>query len=458
MQPSDSTVSNDSTASHTGDTAETSAASKTSKTSTAPAASAAASADPTASAAASTAPAASADPTVPTAPATSPSAKASRGSTSVRGSIASPFDDLIGQDIAAQFLTAVIQSEKPAHAYLFAGPLGSGKMEASRAFAQALLCEKGGGDSCDTCMRVAHSTHPDFHIVPPSGAAGYLVEQVQDIINSAVLAPVRARRKVYLITRADLLSGHTANALLKTLEEPPHDTIFLLMARNRDAVLETIVSRCQVLPFRRIPEPEAIATVVEKTGAAPEDARIALAATGGSLFYAEQFWRSQERRNLRIATLEALERLVYADDASVLENARDLIVKMRAPLDVVKMEQQRQLEQSRDFLSAGNLGRLEQQQRRELTSRERETIGEILDVARSWIRDVMVEQMPTSSQRPVNVDFITNIRKMAEQVELAACVRALGAVDEAQRQIQYNVSLQLALEVMLFAIREELTT
>ena len=367
-----------------------------------------------------------------------------------------PFDDLVGQSTAAYFLTAVIQSNKAAHAYLFAGPLGSSKTEAARAFAQALLCPKGGGDNCDSCMRVAHSTHPDFHIIAPAGVRGYVVEQIQEIIASAGMAPVRSHRKVYLLTRADLLSSNAANALLKTLEEPPDDTVFILLARNRDAVLETIISRCQVLPFRRIPESEALAILIEKLGATPEEARIALAATGGALFYAEEFWQSSERKNLRIATLEALERLARADDATVLESAKDLIVKMRAPLDVVKLEQQRRLEQSKDFLSAGNLSRLEQQLRREFTSRERETIGEILDVTRSWLRDLMIVQMPKSDQKPVNVDFITNIKRTAEHATMTSCVRALDAVDEAQQQIQYNVSLQLALEVMLFAIRTEL--
>ena len=367
-----------------------------------------------------------------------------------------PFDALVGQSTAAEFLSSVIRSNKVVHAYLFAGPLGSGKTETASTFARALLCKNGGNDGCDTCLRVAHLTHPDFHVVTPAGVKGYVVEQILEVIKSVALAPVRASRKVYLLTRADLLSGHAANALLKTLEEPPSDTVFILLARNRDAVLATIVSRCQVLPFRRIPETEAIASLVQRAGVSAQEARIALAATGGSLFYAEEFWRSGERRNLRIATIETIERLPFADDASVLESAKNLIVKMRAPLDVVKLEQQRQLEQSRDFLSAGNLSRLEQQQRREFTGRERETVGELLDVTRSWLRDLMVIQLPGISQEPVNVDFLANIKRLAASVPLVSCLRALDAVDEAQEQIQYNVSLQQALEVMLFAIRTEL--
>jgi DNA polymerase-3 subunit delta' len=364
--------------------------------------------------------------------------------------IAPPFDKLVGQELAARFLTAVIASGEPSQAYLFAGPLGSGKTEAANAFARALLCAHGGADDCDTCRRVLHGTHPDFHVITPGGASGYLIEQVQEVIASAALAPVRATRKVYLFTRADLLSGHAANALLKTLEETPANTVFILLARNRDAVLETIDSRCQVLVFCRIPEDEAIAAVVEKTGATPEQARIALATAGGSLFYAERFWRSRERRTLRDVTLKMLELLPHDDDASVLEAVVTLIKEMKTPLDVVRMEQERHLEQSREFLGSGALSRLEQQQRRELTSRERETIGEVLDVTRSWLRDLM------AVQTPVNVDFHANIERLAQTVSLDACVRALDAVDEAQRQIQYNVNTQLAFEAMLFKIRREL--
>jgi DNA polymerase-3 subunit delta' len=369
-------------------------------------------------------------------------------------SVIPPFDTLVGQQLAAEFLSAVISSNDPKQTYLFVGPLGAGKTAAAQAFCQALLCEQDGNDNCDSCLRVIHGTHPDVHIIDPMGTKGYLTEQIRELLHDSTLAPVRAKRKIYIITRADLLKDTTANALLKTLEEPPQSTIFILLARTRGAVLDTILSRCAVLAFRRIPEPEAIAIISKNTGASPQEARIALAAAGGSLLYAQEFWLSHTRRDLRIAIIDALERLPHSDDAQILEAVKSLLVAMKAPLDSVKLEQQKQLKSSRDYLGKGSLTRLEQQHKRELTSRERQTIGEALDVTRSWLRDIMLIQS-NQAQQVVNIDFHYNIELIAKRSQTSSTVRALEAVSRAQEQIQYNVNPQLALEVMLFAIREE---
>jgi DNA polymerase-3 subunit delta' len=366
-----------------------------------------------------------------------------------------PFDNLAGQQLVAKFLSAVIDSKNPGQSYLFVGPLGAGKTAAALAFARAILCDQNGSDDCDCCMRVVHGTHPDVHIIAPLGAKGYLAEQIRDLIHDSTLAPIRAKRKIYLISRADLLKDSSANALLKTLEEPPANTIFILLARTRDAVLETILSRCLVLAFRRIPEPEAIAIISQNTGATTQEARIALSSTGGSLLYAQEFWLSSTRRDLRLAVIEALERLPHSDDAQILEVVKSLLVLMKAPLDSVKLEQQKQLESSRDYLGKGSLSRLEQQHKRELTSKERQTIGEALDVARSWLRDIILVQSGLAEQA-VNVDFHYNIELLAGKTQSSSIVQALEAVNQAQEQIQYNVNPQLALEVMLFSIREEL--
>ena len=400
---------------------------------------------------------------------------------------AEPFAELADQPLVARFLNTVCESGAPSHAYLFCGPLGAGKTEAAHLLARALLCSHGSCGICEDCIRVAHRTHPDFHIIEPLGAAGYLAEQVAELIHDVNLAPMRAARKVYLLTRADQLKGASANALLKTLEEPPGDTTFILLARTRDSVLPTLISRCQVLPFRRIPDETAIQSLMEHTHCDEALARQALAAAGGSRLRAQEFLGSPTRREIRIAVLEALERLPHSDDLEVLETVKQLFVLLKQPLDAVKLEQEMRLEAGKDYLSKGGITQLEQQHRRELTGREREGVGEVLDVVRSWLRDILLVRIARSAAsatlpeppgketdaesgaqaapagsfgKPIEItnnDFHFHIEQLATQRGEEALVRSLSAVDRAQEQIQYNVSKELALEALFFVIRGELT-
>lgn len=120
-----------------------------------------------------------------------------------------------------RFLAAAVAEGRLSHAYLFVGAPGAGMVEAAFAVAQCALCPDGGDASCDDCIRIAHRTHPDVRYLKPESATGYLVSQVRDLIADVPLAPVRARSKVYIIDDAGLLRGASANALLKTIEEPP---------------------------------------------------------------------------------------------------------------------------------------------------------------------------------------------------------------------------------------------
>ena len=160
------------------------------------------------------------------------------------------------QPAVRNLLASALAEGRLSHAYLFVGAPGSGKERAAKALAQCVVCPNGGCGRCDECIRVAHGTHPDVHVLAPESANGYLVAQVRNLIADVSLAPVRAQHKVYIVTQAALLRGTAANALLKTIEEPPEGVIFILIARSSAAVLPTIASRCQELPFR-IVSPEA---------------------------------------------------------------------------------------------------------------------------------------------------------------------------------------------------------
>ena len=139
------------------------------------------------------------------------------------------------------------------------------------------------------------------------------------------LAPIRAKGKVYILDRVDLLGVSAANAFLKTLEEPVEGVTFILLGRTREAVLPTIVSRCQVVPFRHIPAREAAGILSQKTGVTPEQARIAIEACNGSITRAMTFAKSAERAEFRTRIMEVLSNLPLSDERDVLEYAAELL-------------------------------------------------------------------------------------------------------------------------------------
>ena len=147
------------------------------------------------------------------------------------------------QERVRDFLTNAVASGRASHAYLFLGAPGAGKLDAAWALAQAFLCEQDGCGSCDSCVRVARHTHPDVHYYTPESATGYLIAQTRELLDDVPLAPIRAKAKVYIIDRAEQLRANTANALLKTLEEPPEGVMFILLGTSADVILPTIVSR-----------------------------------------------------------------------------------------------------------------------------------------------------------------------------------------------------------------------
>jgi DNA polymerase-3 subunit delta' len=349
------------------------------------------------------------------------------------------WDDLVGQRQAVDFLKVAADSGRISHAYLFVGPPGSGKKTAARAFACALFCEDGGCGACALCQRIRRGNHPDVHVISPEGAASYLVPQVREVIHDTNLTPIEGARKVYIIEDADLFNDASANAFLKTLEEPPSDVVVILLAHSLDSVLPTIASRCQI----------------EQTAAGRTEALEALAAAGGVVSRARDFLASPARRAARGVILRALKDLAVMDDLDVLETSRELLTAVRAPLDDVREAQGEETREREEFLGKGSAKSLEERHKRELTAREREGIAEVLNVAESWLRDCLVLSQGLDDL-VVNCDSQDAMEEVAAVITPAAAATALASVNVARKRISYNVSPQLAIEAMLFDIREVL--
>jgi DNA polymerase-3 subunit delta' len=294
------------------------------------------------------------------------------------------------------------------------------------------------------------------HVVRPEGAATYIVDQVREIIHDVNLKPVQASHKIYIIDEADRFNSESANAFLKTLEEPPDDVIIVLLTRSFETVLPTIASRCQVVRFRPVPPSVAAALLVERLGVDPSQAVAALAASGGVVPRAEELLRSPGRLAARELCLETLKRLPHMDGYDVIEAARTLLGAVKAPLDEVKSTQGDEIEEYRSLLGKKvSTKPLEDRHKRELTAREREGVGEILGVAQSWLRDCLAVSQGAGVYVG-NTDVADAMEEVASVITPAAALTALAAVDTARKRISYNVSPQLAIEVMLFDIQEVL--
>jgi DNA polymerase-3 subunit delta' len=174
---------------------------------------------------------------------------------------------------AAAVLGAAVDGN-PSHAYLLHGPAGSGKRAAARAVAAELLA-RGAADPAGARLRVEHGTHPDLTWVVPSGAHEMRREDVDaPVIGAAGHTPFEAGFRVFVIERADTMGDPVANALLKTLEEPPAYVVLLLLTDRPSQVLPTIASRCQPVRFDA-PSPSALTDRMAASGAAPAQAQAA---------------------------------------------------------------------------------------------------------------------------------------------------------------------------------------
>ncbi len=193
------------------------------------------------------------------------------------GPVPELFEGIVGQRDAVAALTAA--AANPVHAYLFRGAAGNGGLVAAYGFAAALLCPRGGCGHCPTCVAALAGTDPDLHVVRRSGAS-VSKEAIRQIVTLAHRRPLAAARQVIVVLDMHLVLDR-APVLLKTLEEPPGETVFVLLADEVTPELVTIASRCIEVAFPPVPRQQLVSWLTT-SGVAPELAAVVADSSGGN--------------------------------------------------------------------------------------------------------------------------------------------------------------------------------
>ena len=359
------------------------------------------------------------------------------------------FSEVVGQEHAVRFLSAAIR-QGPSHAYLFLGPPGSGRMQAALGFAAALCCDQGGCGSCVSCEKAARGTHPDVEVISPVGAF-ITVDQIREVNRSLNLHPHESRARVYIIADAESFNAESANAFLKSLEEPPAFVYFILLAGRAQRVLPTIVSRCQEVRFAPLAAGEIEDYLRDNYQLSTTMAQAYARASRGNLDLARalgQDRRLAARRERYLGIGENIGRGAWEGGAvqmaAEIMSAAQEVGESAGPLEAAPA----------GFITATKK-RQEQDAHRRASAAQRRELALALDILQSWFRD-MLAMASGAGETIMNKDYELEIEQQALPSRAASYRQAVEVIEATRSKLGYNIDLELALQAMFDHLQEVL--
>ena len=335
-----------------------------------------------------------------------------------------PFHAIIGHRRVVSLLSRAIARETLPPALLLAGPPGVGKRRTALALAEAINClrpevrgdlKRDACGACASCKRIARGVHPDVIVLEPGDMGSIKIEPIRDVIDRAGYRPFEGRRRVVIIDEADALVPQAQNALLKTLEEPPSASVFVLVSSMPDALLGTVRSRCSRLRFGPLSAGEVADALMRDHEYDEVEARAAAADADGSIG--------------RALSAES------ADLIGARESARQLLHHAARVSDPA-----RRLDAAKDL--TGKKG----------SSAERDQLAACLRAMASLLRDLGVLATRADARVLANADLAPELQALTKSYDSERSMRAYQAVDRALGALERNASAKVVADWLVLQL------
>jgi DNA polymerase-3 subunit delta' len=334
-----------------------------------------------------------------------------------------PFRDVIGQARVTTLLARAIERETLPPAMLFSGPRGIGKRRVALAVAQMLNClAPTSGETpdacgaCLACLRIARGVHPDVLVVEPGESGSIKIEQIRDVVDRSNYRPFEGRRRTVIVDQAGAMGEDAQNALLKTLEEPPSATVFILITSMPDTLLPTVLSRCSRIRFSALSVDDVARVLVRDHEYDEKDARAAAADADGSVG-----------------------RAIEASSVDVTE-AREVAQKLLA-LAARMSDPSRRLDAAKGLVPA-----------KAPVAAERVYMAACLRSMASLLRDLGLLAGQADARLLANVDLKADLDRLTGTFDSQRSHRAFAAVDEALVALDQNVNPKVVTDWLVLHI------
>ena len=351
------------------------------------------------------------------------------------------FQEIKGQSRAVKLLQQAISLERIAHTYLFYGPAGVGKQLTALNFAQALNCLDKKADACgqcSACRQIAEFRHPDVTwVFPVARSRRIKIDQVRRMQQALSLKAYSGRMKAAIIVDAHTLTPPAGNALLKTLEEPPANSVLILVTQQPEALLPTIRSRAQEIQFFHLLPEDMICLLEQKIGLAPKEARLFSRLGLGSMERALKL-RDEKMAGRRQLLLQLLAKGSFAEAGEMLGRVDEII----AGLNEFKEDLTKKLREE------GREGVTKQEEEAFIAGEYKNEVEQVLGLVTSWYRDILIYHHSKKPELLLNADFQDKIEYWAGKLDTEELCLRLATVDKIRTGLSRNISLKLLLQVM----------